>query len=215
MDIDWTKPVETDEENPRPVRIAFDSDGVPWFGVAGDDDRIPLYRIRNVVPKPVSYSTWVNLYADGFANAWPTKFDADEGALSNRVECRRIVWNSDGSPVYGMVSKEEYDRVCAELKATEESLKMSNLACAERKDQLSRDRRNVAELKRENAKMEAVIDAAVKCLSEVIDGIFERGIVKSCDNCANGPITSQKCLAKRCFSATGYDASFANWEPMR
>lgn len=51
-------------------------------------------------PKPVCYEAWVNLYADGVTGAPCASLEEAE-AMANpgRVECRKIVWNSGGSPV--------------------------------------------------------------------------------------------------------------------
>ncbi len=113
-DIDWSKEIETDEDNPRPVRVlatdgpspghpvvvicadavrSFSLEGKPWSG--GN------IRLRNVKPKPVLHERWVNLYDGGWMKSHTTKQGADKAASVTRVECRRIAWMSDGSPVPG------------------------------------------------------------------------------------------------------------------
>lgn len=85
--IDWTKPVETDEEDPRPVRVLC-TDRPMSFSVvvmldtglvcAGNHDSTAFIflggagtvHLRNVRPKPVKREGWVNMYArDGH---WPS-----------------------------------------------------------------------------------------------------------------------------------------------
>ncbi len=124
--IDWTKPVETSETPPRPVRVLatdIDNSGFPVvvaLNYAYRHDAAPLCkavcyslggvawkeegpRLRNVAPpkpEPVLFEAWVNLYADGVTGA-PCRSCEEVEAMANpgRVECRRIAWMSDGSPV--------------------------------------------------------------------------------------------------------------------
>lgn len=99
--IDWTKPVETDEENPRPVRVlCTDCKGLYPVVLAvsslnnsdGLNDSVIIERrplsglgspaIRNVRPKPVKYSGWVNIgrSSDGtrspYGQVWHFEGDA-------------------------------------------------------------------------------------------------------------------------------------------
>jgi hypothetical protein len=60
---------------------------------------------RNVAPpkpEPVLREAWINLGPDGWQSRTPTsREEADKIAHETRVECRRIAWMSDGSPVPG------------------------------------------------------------------------------------------------------------------
>ena len=120
--IDWTKPVETDEDPPRPVRVLGEITGqanrhiiaIYRRGVAVEvlyqvNDRGEVQGaggliLRNVAPKPepVLREAWINLYPRGLDGTFGSKAFADEHADDrNRLECRRITWMSDGSPVPG------------------------------------------------------------------------------------------------------------------
>lgn len=133
--IDWTKPVETDEDNPRPVRVlctdgpnrsypvqvicgnmaqstGYSHDGRSSYGL---ERHVPL---RNVAPKPVRYEGWVVLYNDGSICA-SKRENATDFVDNDRVETRRIVWHSDGSPVdtescAACVNHCNNDRACVE-----------------------------------------------------------------------------------------------------
>ena len=121
--IDYTKPVEafdpedeslppcpvrilcTDAPNSRhPVVAVLDqctfAQHFTLDGVSNRENR----RLRNVPaepPKPVRHEAWVNLYSDGPICEYKNREAADRRAGERRVECRHIVWNSDGSPVEG------------------------------------------------------------------------------------------------------------------
>lgn len=123
MTIDWTQPVETTEDPPRPVRVLFDPRGVAsaadmdgqlwWVTVDGD----AIYRVgggqitlRNVPPpkpEPVLWESWCLLTRDGVVVAHADEDEADMEMTSSAagfhtfVEKRRIAWMSDGSPVEG------------------------------------------------------------------------------------------------------------------
>jgi hypothetical protein len=121
MTIDWTQPVETDETPPRPVRVLctdLDNDRGPVIAALYDpahgceavhsflgsgDHVLGRFAIRNVAPKPVveMFERWVNLYPNGSSGVIHSrKEDADNTTRGGRrIDCRRIVWNSDGSPV--------------------------------------------------------------------------------------------------------------------
>lgn len=116
--IDWDSPhgVEADETPPRPVRVLFDKNNTPcgflldgrFYGIYGTPEG---HGLRNVAPKPVRHEAWVNLYASGVSGSHSTRKASDE--LSSKgwhpfVECRHIVWNSDGSPVSGADAGPEY-----------------------------------------------------------------------------------------------------------
>jgi hypothetical protein len=119
MTIDWTHPVETTEDPPRPVRVLA-TDLKSKYCVAGvvtnskGDDNVLFSTmdgfvlggpaLRNVPPpktEPVLMEGWVNLYSgrDIKGTVQCTKREADDIAREGRVECRRIAWMSDGSPV--------------------------------------------------------------------------------------------------------------------
>jgi hypothetical protein len=115
--IDWTKPVETVETPPRPVRVLasdFKSNGFPYMCAVdyGDHEAHALFsaegwdtqrvmRLRNVAPKPVVHEAWIALWGDGECSPAYVSYDACLRAHANtdRPEIRRIVWSSDGSPV--------------------------------------------------------------------------------------------------------------------
>ncbi len=108
--IDWTKPVETAETPPRPVRVlCTDAGGSHPVVVLIDDycHRAPMngvfkyvkFQLRNVAHKPVLHERWVNLYDTYTGSLYCSEKRANSEAGKGRVECRRIAWNSDGSPV--------------------------------------------------------------------------------------------------------------------
>jgi hypothetical protein len=124
MTIDWTQPVETTEDPPRPVRVLFDKDGRPeavridciLFGLTENTIRLggKLVTLRNVAPpkpEPVLMEGWLNLYSD--QNIKPTmqdtKREADDIAREGRVECRHVTWMSNGSPV--PASPQQFDQM--------------------------------------------------------------------------------------------------------
>jgi hypothetical protein len=119
-DIDWTKPVETDEDPPRPVRVLctdFKAKGFPTMCAVdyGDYEMHALFsnegwdtqkvmRLRNVAPKPepVLLEAWVNCYAPDNIIGHATREEADrKGRPEARKACLRVAWMSDGSPVPG------------------------------------------------------------------------------------------------------------------
>gem|GEM_PF-5667618 len=114
--IDWTKPLRTTHIPPRPVHVlrniegdavAFQIEGSGLLFCCCDDEgwvyepvKGEVFRLRNVAPKPVRQEAWVNLYGNGIATLQSSRTNADKVAdHQERVECRHIVWNSDGSPV--------------------------------------------------------------------------------------------------------------------
>ena len=122
MTIDWTQPIETTETPPRPVRVLATDlpgdnpvavfDGFAIRRYMADGTRFsegPLLRNTpppKPEPEPVLREGWVNLYEDGDCDGpWPNKGTAEdmqgEGVNAPFVECRNIVWMSDGSPVPG------------------------------------------------------------------------------------------------------------------
>ena len=128
--IDWTQPVETTEDPPRPVRVLatdFKLKGFPYLCAVdyGDYEAFALFsaegwdtwrrtRLRNVAPpkpEPVLLEGWVNLYSDQNIKGTmqPSKRSADDVAREGRVECRRVAWMSDGSPV--PASPEQFDQM--------------------------------------------------------------------------------------------------------
>lgn len=118
MTIRWDLPVETTETPPRPVRVlATDLAHTLRIAVAIEGMGTQVYpcredgavcgtflSLRNVPAKPVRHEAWVNLYSCGLIGSlYANSKDADAAAAAypDRVECRRIAWNSDGSPVEG------------------------------------------------------------------------------------------------------------------
>jgi hypothetical protein len=121
--IDWTKPVETTEDPPRPVQVLFDADGRPKAAHIDDNPAhssfnlftierganatrgmysIPLRNVEPPKPEPVLREAWINLYPRGLDGTFGSKAFADEQADDRtRIECRRIAWMSDGSLVPG------------------------------------------------------------------------------------------------------------------
>ena len=109
--IDWTKPVETDEDPPRPVRVLctdFKGHRSPYLCAidCGEFEMFMLFnsqgvaeggvtRLRNVQPKHsiVMEKRWVNVYPDNIYRAnYETKRLADHAATSDRVGCLEIDW---------------------------------------------------------------------------------------------------------------------------
>ena len=166
--IDWTKPVETTETPPRPVRVlATDLAGLyPVIGIIRDssgsdfnwrftyEGRTTTTRrlvegdiaLRNVAPKPVLHEAWIALYDNGYRTVVSTQkgpFSVEVAA----VEVRRIVWNSDGSPVESSDLSEdeiELEFVKAELQKTsnlldEMTLERDRLKCEIEAVKVSRD----------------------------------------------------------------------------
>ena len=121
MTIDWTKPVETTEDPPRPVRVLeTDHPGkypvivsVPnpliggWsFADIGLDGTRPNLGVtlRNVPPPkpdPVLHVKWCLLEIDGTLLDYEDEAEARSYQDDKTAECRRIAWMSDGSPVEG------------------------------------------------------------------------------------------------------------------
>ena len=156
MTLDWSKEIETTEDPPRPARVlATDGPCAKFpviavignafhreFSVDGRQDEaahvIPL-RLRNVAPKPVRHEAWINLYSDRNikGTVQNTEREADDIAREGRVECRRIVWNSDGSPVdddprgdvvdVEVLEKVEADRDRWKSKAEDLSIKLATI----------------------------------------------------------------------------------------
>ena len=113
--IDFSKPVETDEDPPRPVRVLATDVAIPQFPIAvvvpptgvfayngcGECRYADQPRIRNVAPpKPIIWTQWVALYADGC-----TEFvdgpNGPFGFAGTQLRVEHIQWMSDGSPVPG------------------------------------------------------------------------------------------------------------------
>ena len=109
--IDWTKPVETDEKPPRPVRVLFDNDGeaqgfliknmygetLIWSLDCGHAirDGESAIRLRNVPPKPriVMERRWVNVWAGTSAvNRSRELADDSQDAYGTRIACVEIDW---------------------------------------------------------------------------------------------------------------------------
>jgi hypothetical protein len=114
MSIDWTKPVETDEENPRPVRVLatdFKAKGFPYMCAVdyGDYENHGLFsaegwdtqrvmRLRNVLPKKVKREGWINVYQKGYGSIYPTKEIAMEVRGRRNppaIDTIRIEWDED------------------------------------------------------------------------------------------------------------------------
>lgn len=167
--IDWTKPVETVEDPPRPVRVlatdlppprtvalAIEGASPPVHAIQADYTVVNGFQLRNVPAKPVLHERWVNLYDTYSGSLYCSEKRANSEAGKDRVECRRIVWNSDGSPV-----ERDYDDAMEitalrkerdDWKARAEALQASRDEARQQRDDASRliDR------------MRPVVDAAVK-----------------------------------------------------
>lgn len=137
--IDWTQPVETTETPPRPVRVLAtdkrggmpvvclipDHRGSEDHGYRATQDGVVAdactFALRNVAPKPepVLREAWFALFENGTASrGFSNTSEIDAYYTPNsRVECRRIAWMSDGSPVPGedkWVSSETIDAQIAD-----------------------------------------------------------------------------------------------------
>jgi hypothetical protein len=125
--IDWTKPVETTEDPPRPVRVLFDRGGRPEAVHINDNHTAPSFNLfaiehigagvnatrgmysiplRNVAPpkpkpEPVLREAWVAWDSDGMETIWNSEKDAADRARHLRGVYVRAAVMSDGSPVPG------------------------------------------------------------------------------------------------------------------
>lgn len=197
--IDWTKPVETTETPPRPVRGLFDKDGTPTHVEIGEYVytlstgkqtliQAPGITLRNVAPpkpcptctnkpcvndgrfsesacfgfkppkpEPVLNERWVNLHRDFVGYTWSSRELADWHA-GDRVECRRIAWMSDGSPVPGEDKTAEYkaDRDWLSQKYQDMIAERDIL-----KAEIAHRDRWLADARAEVLRMKPVVDAAV------------------------------------------------------
>lgn len=113
--IDWTKPVEAKINGKyRPAMMLYElgNDAPYCFAVTvianitamfsmNDPEAKTLRNVAPPKPKPVLLEGWLNLYQDKSLKGTlcATKREADDVAREDRVECRRIAWMSDGSPV--------------------------------------------------------------------------------------------------------------------
>ena len=175
--IDWTKPVETTETPPRPVQVLFDKDGVACAGnIEGDVARdirgcrifdgeqwVSLRNAAPPKPEPTRHEAWVNLYADGTigtgVSAYRSVGEADIAVhpFKVRVECRRIAWMSDGSPVAEATTVPGEDKT-AEYKADRDWLSQKYQDMIAERDSL----------KAEIARMRPVVEKAVAIESEPV-----------------------------------------------
>ena len=156
--IDFTKPIETTETPPRPVMVLYALGNDTPFGFVLTDGSNLMFsmndpdapRLRNFAPeppKPVRHEAWVNLYGNGIATLQSSRTNADKVAdHQERVECRHIVWNSDGSPV----ESDDLTEAEVELEIAKAERDMWKAQC-ERADKLR------AEIER----MKPVVDAAL------------------------------------------------------
>ena len=118
-------------------------------------------------PEPVLNERWVNLHRDFVGYTWSSRELADRHA-GDRVECRRIAWMSDGSPVpveenpvspspltdlYNALTV-EFDAVKAERDSLKAEIARMNTAISDRTKLLD-------EAEDEIARMRPVVDAAV------------------------------------------------------
>ena len=94
--IDWTKPIETDEENPLPVRVlCTDQDGrhpvaaaikgcfVHQWTLEGGPHNTLFPKLRNV---PERVKGWINIYRNDFDNRNRTgrfMFESLDEAMGN------------------------------------------------------------------------------------------------------------------------------------
>lgn len=140
--IDWTKPVETTEDPPRPVRVLC-TDAGEQYPIVALISRYPILftkdgnefangcgiTLRNVAPKPetVLMEAWVVWDADGYETVWCKEKDAADRARHFRGVYARAAVMSDGSPVPGEASGEdapliglsdaEFRRLCDNVEA--------------------------------------------------------------------------------------------------
>lgn len=137
--IDWSLPIETTGTPPRPVRVLCTNAGGDYPVVIllpGVMDNCISRRlltgginpdIRNVPedkPAPVLRGVWVNLYENGRSGT-PCSTETYANSVhdmigwDDRIECRRITWMSDGSPVPGELPAlaSDYEQTIDALKA--------------------------------------------------------------------------------------------------
>ena len=215
--IDWTKPVETDEDPPRPVRVLFtdsglayatEVDGILWhLDINGnprchDTDGRPI-TLRNVPAKPVRHEAWVNLYGNGAMTKHHDKADAELfGVEPGRVECRHLVWNSDGSPVTSHLQNavdQPTDRV-VEIAAERDAWKLAAHAQQERADRMYEKVQELeatvlhreaycADARAEVLRCKPVVDAAVawKANNTVMRGPYDADLFARVHAYQSGP----------------------------
>jgi hypothetical protein len=83
-------------------------------------------------PEPVLREAWVNLYPRGLDGTFGSKAFADEHADDrNRIECRRIAWMSDGSPVPGGDDQNTIKTLTAERDALNAELATFYCTCGQ------------------------------------------------------------------------------------
>jgi hypothetical protein len=129
--IDWSNPVETTEDPPRPVRVLatdrpggfttvcmFDDGEVFLATPGGETDREAFpdsdanpgtpcgvhLTLRNVAPpkpEPVLRERWFTLNEDGTFGGWVSEHEANLYASRDCVSRLHHRWMSDGSPVPG------------------------------------------------------------------------------------------------------------------
>jgi hypothetical protein len=139
------------------------------------------FRLRNVAPpkpEPVMREAWINLYPRGLDGTFATKAFADEHADDrNRIECRRIAWMSDGSPV--PASPEQFDqmREMAALITERDAIKAEV------------ERLNKANLRLlgEIGQMRPVVDAAVAWTDEWLGAAKSMALREAVDAYQNTP----------------------------
>lgn len=213
MAIDWTKPVEGEFGDTR--RRLYPLMDALGDVIAVDDlsrvwrlDSPDCPRLRNVAPKPVRHEAWINLYADGQACAWGLLEDATTAARADRVECLRIVWHSDGSPVaedctgHG-IPFEAYGR-----QADEEGWE----------DQLRNSAALVSVLQEELDALKAECERLRLELEKSPHQGAASNVVKSCDNCANfeGSFACRPMNGLICIHSNHAQSGATDmWEPKR
>jgi hypothetical protein len=105
-EIDWTKPVET--ENGTPVTFISDQGrdaGFPILAYIGDWASIysfsktgdkngsisGRFKVRNVAPKPKQIVQYFNFYESGLGCHYSSRAEADAAASKDRLGCKKVI----------------------------------------------------------------------------------------------------------------------------
>ena len=234
--IDWTQPVETTEDPPRPVRVlATDRPGDFHVVVMHTDGAIsthtlhgtPIYeggcRLRNVAPpksEPVMIDFWINLYPTFSGLPFGTEEQANSNATANRVECRRVAWMSDGSPVPGgghtncwanydlmVADRDDWKHQCEQWgeKASNWAIEKDALRASLEEARQQRDDASVAVVTWRTKALgqnssHGCGQSPKKTAAEAVANVAEMmGPVKSCETCEQFDYGDQDCnFCRRC-----------------
>jgi hypothetical protein len=105
--LDLSKPVETQDGRPVTLVLTDARGDFPLRGYIDDSEDMlswtaegkyymsrPDYRdLRNVPPKPLEKTVYLNVYKDGdtlCAGSWNSRAEADSGMCSDRVACIKV-----------------------------------------------------------------------------------------------------------------------------